>query len=109
HPRRRRLPLVPGPRRRLVQGGRLPHRAERNRELPGQARPVVNAAVVPKPDAERGAVVKAYVVLAPQAIAARGAGRKAARFDAELVAELQLHVKGKLAPYEYPKEIEFIE
>ena len=26
---------------------------------------VANAAVVPKPDAERGAVVKAYVVLAP--------------------------------------------
>jgi acetyl-CoA synthetase len=27
---------------------------------------VANAAVVPKPDAERGALVKAYVVLAPQ-------------------------------------------
>ncbi len=25
-----------------------------------------------------------------------------------LVAELQVHVRGKLAPYEYPKEIEFI-
>jgi acetyl-CoA synthetase len=25
-----------------------------------------------------------------------------------LVADLQLHVRGKLAPYEYPKEIEFI-
>jgi acetyl-CoA synthetase len=69
---------------------------------------VVNAAVVPKPDAERGALVKAYVVLAPQAAQAR-AGGDAARFDAQLVAELQQHVKGKLAPYEYPKEIEFIE
>jgi acetyl-CoA synthetase len=61
-------------------------------------RAVANAAVVPKPDAERGAVVKAYVVLA-------------AGFDAspELVAELQAHVRGKLAPYEYPKEIEFID
>ncbi|MBE7418932.1 MAG: AMP-binding protein [Ideonella sp.] len=58
---------------------------------------VANAAVVPKPDAERGALVKAYVVLAP---GARGG-------DA-LVAELQAHVRGKLAPYEYPKEIEFI-
>ncbi len=59
---------------------------------------VANAAVVPKPDAERGAVVKAYVVLA-------------AGFDAnaQLIAQLQAHVKGKLAPYEYPKEIEFIE
>jgi acetyl-CoA synthetase len=59
---------------------------------------VANAAVVPKPDAERGAVVKAYVVLAP--------GFEAG--DA-LVAQLQQHVRGRLAPYEYPKEIEFIE
>ena len=59
---------------------------------------VANAAVVPKPDAERGALVKAYVVLA-------------AGFDGTpaLVAELQRHVRGKLAPYEYPKEIEFID
>ena len=59
---------------------------------------MVNAAVVPKPDAERGAVVKAYVVLAPGA-----AG------DERLIRELQHHVRGKLAPYEYPKEIEFID
>jgi acetyl-CoA synthetase len=71
---------------------------------------VVNAAVVPKPDPERGALVKAYVVLAPQVVEARAiAARGPERFDAELVAELQVHVKGKLAPYEYPKEIEFIE
>ncbi|MDB5856316.1 MAG: hypothetical protein JWQ76_5, partial [Ramlibacter sp.] len=71
---------------------------------------VANAAVVPKPDSERGALVKAYVVLAPQVLEARAAStRGAGVFDAELVAELQLHVKGKLAPYEYPKEIEFIE
>jgi acetyl-CoA synthetase len=59
---------------------------------------VANAAVVPKPDAQRGAVVKAYVVLAPG-------------FEAtpQLAAELQQHVRGKLAPYEYPKEIEFID
>ena len=71
---------------------------------------VVNAAVVPKPDAERGALVKAYVVLAPQVQQQRAiATRDPRAFDAELVAELQLHVRGKLAPYEYPKEIEFIE
>ena len=29
--------------------------------------------------------------------------------DAALVASLQAHVRGKLAPYEYPKDIEFIE
>ncbi len=59
---------------------------------------VANVAVVPKPDAERGAVVKAYVVLA--------SGHAA---SPALVEELQSHVRGKLAPYEYPKEIEFIE
>jgi acetyl-CoA synthetase len=58
---------------------------------------VANAAVVPKPDAERGAVVKAYVVLAPGVVG-----------DAALVEALQQHVRGQLAPYEYPKEIEFI-
>jgi acetyl-CoA synthetase len=71
---------------------------------------VINAAVVPKPDAERGALVKAYVVLSPQVVQARAVTRgDRTSFDAELVAELQLHVRGKLAPYEYPKEIEFIE
>lgn len=59
---------------------------------------VANAAVVPKPDAERGALVKAYVVLAEG-----HAG------DAALVQALQAHVKARLAPYEYPKEIEFID
>jgi acetyl-CoA synthetase len=58
---------------------------------------VANAAVVPKPDPERGALVKAYVVLA--------AGYQG---NDALVQELQQHVRGKLAPYEYPKEIEFI-
>ena len=59
---------------------------------------VANAAVVPKPDEERGALVKAYVVLA--------AGYAA---SPALIEALQLHVRGKLAPYEYPKEIEFID
>jgi acetyl-CoA synthetase len=43
-------------------------------------------------------VVKAYVVLANGFVG-----------DAALVEQLQQHVKGKLAPYEYPKEIEFID
>ncbi len=59
---------------------------------------VANAAVVPKPDADRGALVKAYVVLAE--------GHRAS--DA-LVEALQAHVRAQLAPYEYPKEIEFID
>ena len=70
---------------------------------------VANAAVVPKPDAERGAVVKAYVVLAQEYLNAKpGRSLGDAGFEARLTAELQAHVKGKLAPYEYPKEIEFV-
>jgi acetyl-CoA synthetase len=63
---------------------------------------VVNAAVVPKPDAERGNIVKAFVVLTSTTARSKQA-------DEALVAELQAHVRGKLAPYEYPKEIEFID
>jgi acetyl-CoA synthetase len=71
---------------------------------------VANAAVVPKPDAERGAVVKAYVVLAPDVLTACGnsTGARTALY-AELTRALQIHVKGMLAPYEYPKEIEFVD
>jgi acetyl-CoA synthetase len=59
---------------------------------------VANCAVVGSPDPERTNVVKAFIVLT--------AGR---RGTSELEAELQQHVRGKLAPYEYPKEIEFID
>jgi len=59
---------------------------------------VANAAVVPSPDAERGNVIKAYVVLS--------AGFTAS--DA-LVATLRQHVRERLAPYETPREIEFID
>lgn len=59
---------------------------------------VANVAVVPKPDKERGNLVKAYVVLSQ--------GYKG---NAALITELQNHVRGKLAPYEYPREIEFID
>lgn len=65
-------------------------------------RAVANAAVVPKPDAERGNIVKAFIVLTPGIKRSRAA-------DDKLIAELQAHVRGKLAPYEYPKEIEFVE
>ena len=59
---------------------------------------VANAAVVPKPDPARGALVKAYVVLA--------AGFAP---SVSLIGEIQLHVRALLAPYEYPKEIEFLD
>jgi len=71
---------------------------------------VINAAVVPKPDAERGALVKAYVVIAPDFIAAcAGDAWARGQLHAKLTLELQAHVKGQLAPYEYPKEIEFVD
>jgi acetyl-CoA synthetase len=70
---------------------------------------VANAAVVPKPDADRGAVVKAYVVLSPDWLVRRPTGSAQSSFDDEVRRELQAHVKGLLAPYEYPKEIEFID
>ena len=65
-------------------------------------RAVANAAVVPKPDAERGNLVKAFIVLLPTVKRSRAA-------DDKLIAELQSHVRDQLAHYEYPKEIEFIE
>ena len=71
---------------------------------------VANAAVVPKPDKARGAVVKAYVVIAPDFEFIRPIDIEArASFDDKLIAQLQAHVKDKLAPYEYPKEIEFVD
>jgi acetyl-CoA synthetase len=76
---------------------------------------VANAAVVPKPDAERGAVVKAYIVLTPDLIAARAIFTRTAdikgllKYDTALVQSIQQHVKGQLAPYEYPKDIEFVD
>jgi acetyl-CoA synthetase len=59
---------------------------------------VANAAVIGKPDATRGAIVKAFIVLQPGSIPS----------DA-LTEEIQNHVRGRLAPYEYPREIEFID
>jgi len=59
---------------------------------------VANAAVVPSPDETRGNIVKAFIVLA--------AGHSA---SAALEDEIQQHVRRSLAPYEYPKEIEFID
>ena len=59
---------------------------------------VANAAVIPSPDATRGNVVKAFIVLA--------AGHEP---SAALEEEIQQHVRKFLAPYEYPKEIEFLD
>jgi len=58
---------------------------------------VAESAVVGSPDADRGNIVKAYVVLRPEYEPS----------DA-LVAELQDHCKKVTAPYKYPREIEFV-
>ena len=59
---------------------------------------VANAAVIGKPDAVRGSIVKAFIVLQPGFSG-----------NENLVEEIQQHVRGRLAPYEYPREIEFID
>jgi acetyl-CoA synthetase len=57
---------------------------------------VAEAAAVAAPDEERGAVVRAVVVLRP--------GHEAGD---ELARELQDHVKAETAPYKYPRIVEF--
>jgi acetyl-CoA synthetase len=59
---------------------------------------VAEAAVIGVPDRDRGQIVKALVRLA--------AGHAP---SPSLVAELQQHVKTRLASYKYPREIEFVD
>jgi 2-aminobenzoate-CoA ligase len=61
---------------------------------------VLECAVVGKPDAERGMVVKAFCVLRP--------GHSDGAGDAAMVKALQDHVKAAIAPFKYPREIEFV-
>ncbi|GAA2775159.1 AMP-binding protein [Saccharopolyspora taberi] len=58
---------------------------------------VVDVAVVGAPDERRGTVVKAYVVLRP-----------GVRGDNAETAELQAFVKSNLAPYKYPRQVEYL-
>ena len=58
---------------------------------------VAEAAAVAAPDEERGAVVRAVVVLRDPRLAG----------TPELVAELQEHVRRETAPYKYPRIIDF--
>jgi acetyl-CoA synthetase/medium-chain acyl-CoA synthetase len=59
---------------------------------------VLEAAAVAAPDAVRGSIVKAYVVLRPGVAPSE-----------TLAGELQDHVKKVTAPYKYPRAIEFVE
>ena len=58
---------------------------------------VAECGVVGAPDDERGAIVKAYVVL-----------KDGHAPDAAQVRALQDHVKATVAPYKYPRAIEFV-
>jgi 2-aminobenzoate-CoA ligase len=57
---------------------------------------VAECAVVGAPDAERGTIIKAFVVLKPGIVG-----------DAALIKTLQDFVKQSIAPYKYPRAIEF--
>jgi 2-aminobenzoate-CoA ligase len=59
---------------------------------------VAECGVVGAPDADRGTIVKAYVVLKP--------GEQ--RGDA-MTQSLQEHVKKAIAPYKYPRAVEFLD
>ena len=58
---------------------------------------VAECGVIGQPDPDRGNIVKAFVVLKPG-------------FEANdaLVKTLQDHVKNQIAPYKYPRAIEFV-
>jgi 2-aminobenzoate-CoA ligase len=58
---------------------------------------VAECGVIGKPDADRGMIVKAFCVLKP--------GNEG---NAALVKALQDHVKATIAPFKYPREIEFV-
>jgi len=59
---------------------------------------VAECGVIGKPDDERGMIVKAFVVLKP--------GQEA---GTTMTKTLQDHVKSSIAPYKYPREIEFVQ
>ena len=58
---------------------------------------VAECGVVGKPDQQRGMIVKAFCVLKP-----------GFALDEAMVKTLQEHVKASIAPYKYPREIEFV-
>ncbi len=64
---------------------------------------VQEVAVVASPDEARGAIVKAFIVLT-----AGTAGERPPTELKRLTRELQDHVKATIAPYKYPRAIEYV-
>lgn len=58
---------------------------------------VAECGVVAQPDSDRGSIVKAYVVLKP--------GQTG---DAAMTKALQDHVKAEIAPYKYPRAVDYL-
>ena len=58
---------------------------------------VAESAVVASPDAVRGEIVKAFIILKPGYVSSD-----------ELVLSIQEHVRSATAPYKYPRAIEFV-
>jgi 2-aminobenzoate-CoA ligase len=59
---------------------------------------VAECGVVGAPDAERGTIVKAFVVL-----------KQGNQTNEDMKKTLQEHVKNAIAPYKYPRAIEFVD
>lgn len=65
---------------------------------------VLECAVVAAPDDARGQIIKAYVVLKDGLESVADEPARAAKAK-----QIQDHVKGVIAPYKYPRSVEFIE
>ncbi len=63
----------------------------------GQHADVVESAVIGRPDEERGSIVSAFIVL-----------REGVVGDAAKRKELQDFVKQTIAPYKYPRDVNFV-
>jgi 2-aminobenzoate-CoA ligase len=58
---------------------------------------VAECGVIGQPDPDRGQIVKAYVIL-----------KQGFKGDVALTRALQEHVKSTVAPYKYPRAIEYV-
>ena len=75
----------------------MPHSAI-HRQFASLKHPAVSeCAVVGKQHEQRGTIIKAFVVCADNV-----------NVGSELAVELQNHVKNTIAPYKYPREVEFV-